>query len=418
MTHFILSLLFLPIIALLVVGYFYTGKAFFRYVYQLFCGIKKLSFCRSTFIPQRSVWFMQWSYLKKLLIVGLLCTLGLYVYERPRWIMDNSAHLSAKQYMVINAVILDYRTIGAALLFPENLIWKPLVWLQRLVVTIGRSLIPDNDGEHGIWLYYFELAPYINVLHAPATSEMYHLISTAEFTLQTLAEKEITDENFREFNQYQIYTITSFYYNFSYLKKYILDLQPKVYTEGLFHDPKQYEFIKSIVDKYIEKEQEWPQNPLISKYVKEHPDFELIHISTALLLVRNIIYYQINNRKYACNDHYVNIYYEYAERFYGDNTPYHKVDNDLQDKFWHVVGAGSRWENFFGHRLCDKPRLPAYSIHTLASLTRDSHDFLWDDAFIDLTKKLVPVEKQQDVLERIDLGEGTYNKTRRKPWKW
>lgn len=400
--HLIFSLFFLVLIGALVCLYLYLFIVVWRYGLAVLQNLVKKKGIKKSFSPTDSI-LLKRSQFVALSLTCIVLVSGQYIYERNRWITPHSAYLDAKNYMVVGMVLLEYRTIGASFIYPERLIWKPADWLQRIIGKTGQSLIPENDGEHAIWQYYFVLAPYINRLHAPRTREVYRLIDTAEYVLQTLAEKKIEDDVFREDKQYAIYPLVSLFYVYSYKGRYFLKPQTKRYYEGLFKDPSQVVKLKEVVNWSIAKEKKWTGNDLVQQFIEEHPDIELVQIASVAILLQEILRYQIHNLEFTCDDRHVNLYYEYVKRYVADDSPSHRVDSNMRKRFNNpIIGHGYNI-NFFGHRLCNFAKLPNYSISKAEYLKYEPPG--WYEAFCALNKTLVPLEKQQEVLERIDKRE-------------
>jgi hypothetical protein len=400
--HLLLSLFYLLLVAFLVFGYVAIFIISFRYILLLLQNILKRNWSQKAFLPTKSILFKR----SQLLVLNLVCialTCGLFIFERNRWITPNSAYPDAKNYMVVGMVLLEYRTIGVSFMYPERLIWKPAEWMQHLISKTGQSLIPESDGEHAIWQYYFVLAPYVNRLHAPRTREVHRLIDTAEYVLETLAEKEIKDEVFRDDKQYSIYPLVSLFYVYSYCGRYFLVPQTKCYYEGLYKDPAQAAKLKQIVDWSIIKEKKWAENAPVRRFIQDHPNIELVQIASVAILLQEILRYQIHNLEFACDDKHVNLYYEYVNRYVAEDSPSRRVDSKMRKRFNNpIIGHGYNI-NFFGHRLCNFKKLPNYSISKAEYLKSEAPG--WYNAFLELNKRLVPPAKQREVLERTDKRE-------------
>jgi hypothetical protein len=349
----------------------------------------------------------KYSLKRSLQILAVLCmivTIGLNLFERQRWLTANTAYVDARQYFISGMVLMDCRTMGNFLIYPERMIWKPAVWLQQLITTTGLRLIPKNDGERAIWKYHFVLAPYINRIHAPHSKDVHTLIRTCEDVLETLATKTLADQDLNSKNKYIIYPLVTLYYQWSYHYRYSLNISPEVLYQGLYKDPKQYHYLQQVVEWSVKMEEEWQQHPAVTKYMRKHPDIELVQIVSVTLTLHEIILYQIHNLKFTCNDRYLNLYYDYVIRYCAKDSPYYRVDKNMKMSFDPPVLFHGTTINFFGHRLCNKPRLPAYTICTVRDLGGEGPG--WYDAFIELNKRLVPKERQQEVLDRFE------------PWKW
>lgn len=267
----------------------------------------------------------------------------------------------------------------------------------------GRKLIPEDDAEHAIWEYHFVLAPYINRIHAPHNEAVYPLIDACKFVLETLATKEMEDVDLRTKNKYIIYPLVALYYEYSFMGIYFVKPQVRCYTEGLYKDREQYEYLQQVVDWTVRLEDEWARYPEVMEYMEKNPDIHLIQLASTVLLLHDILYYQIHNLEFTCENSYLNLYYKYIQKYLADESPYHRVDRQLQKSFDPPVIYHGDKINFFGHRLCDRPKLPAYNIREVSDLGWEGPG--WYEAFKTLNKILIPREKQEE------------NMTKRDPWK-
>jgi hypothetical protein len=356
-----------------------------------------------TFVPSKGILFFSKSFLIKCIVFCLVITTGFYSYERSRWITTDTTNKEARQYLVTGMVLADFRTFTLRFIYPERSIWKPAVWLQQLISASGRRLVPVNDAEHAIWVYHFELAPFINRIHAPHNEAVYPLIDACEFVLETLATKEMADTELRTKNKYIIYPLVALYYQYSYKGKYYVKPSPWRYEKGLYKDPAQYTYLQQVVEWMIAMEEEWAVQPLVMEYMRTNPDIHLIQYVATALLLHEILHYQIHNHELTCEDRYFDLYYQYIEKYHGKDSPYHRVEQRMQRQFDHPVILHGDLINFFGHRLCGRPKLQAYNIRKAGKLK--SYGPGWYEAFVALNRKLVPAEEQEA------------NLIKRDPWK-
>lgn len=404
--HLLLSLFYLILVVLLVGGYSYLTIITFRYLKQIWRGIRKRKWTLKTITPGKDCWSVSSS---RLCVIGCVCLLlatGLYLFERSRWINEDSAHLEAKKYFVVGIVLMDFRAVGHRIFYPERMIWKPAVWLQKLITFTGLRYIPEDDGERAVWAYHFVLAPYINRVHAPHNRAVYPLIDTSKYVLETLVTYPCADKNFNHKNKYIIYPLVSLYYQFSYKRRYFVKPSPKVYYEGLYKDPEQYNMLKQVVEWALTMESEWADHPKVVDHMKNKPMIELTHLVSVSLLLHDIILYQIHNLIFTCDDRHLDLYYEYVTRYRAEGSPYYRVDDQTQSRFDNPVIYHGAPINFFGHSLCGRPKLPAFNVRTTWGLKGEGPG--WYESFIELNRKLHTKEEQQKILERFKAKGRTY----------
>lgn len=399
--HFILSIIFLVPIFLLTFCYGCVFTVAGRYLLKVTKSLVRYwEIDRYSFLPGRHIWFLKRSLVKRIAVISLVLICSLYVVERIRWAPHQTSYKSARHYFITGIVLQDLRSFMAFVSYPERKIWKPAVWLQQAISKSGRKLIPEDDGEHGIWVYHFVLAPFINKIHAPHTEEVYPLIDAADFVLKALATNKIADKDLREKNRYIIYPLVALYYQYSYKGRYSPIPGGNRFDKGLYKDPVQYLHLQQVVDWSLKLEGEWQSNLLVEEYMQDNPDIEILQLASTALLLHDIIYYQIHNLQLTCEDRYLNLYFEYVTRYRAEDSPYYKVDRKVQKRLDPPVLYHGGRINFFGHRLCGLPKLPAYNIRSAKELGGEGPG--WYDSFVELNKKLVPMENQQDNLTRVD----------------
>lgn len=391
MIHLIKSISYLPVIALLLFMYVLLFRTLIIYTIQLVVSIRKRKFDKNTLIPQLKTIIPQSKDIFKYLVISLVVVIGLFVFERQRWIKQDSAYVDAKNYFVVGMVLMDLRTLGHVFFYPERVIWKPAVKLQEIISSSGKALIPRDDGEQGVWGYHFTLAPYINRIHAPETKDINKLIKTSEFVLDHLGWSNIKDPNFSRYNKYIIYPLVALYYSFSYKAKYISKPSPSRYYDGLFRDKIQVEFLKKIVDASVHMEQSSKEFDKVRMHIFERPELQLINLVSTALMAREILYYQIHNLEFTCDGKWLSIYYKYVDRYNTETSTLTGVDQDLKRSFDKALLYHGSRINFFGHALCGLPKLPAFNIDSVTDLKFEGPG--WYESFEELSKALLPREK-------------------------
>lgn len=333
------------------------------------------------------------------MVLCLLLVLSLYGVERYRWITKESAYKTAKNYFVVGIVLRDIRSGIRPFSKPHRIIWKPFDWLQELISYSGRKLIPEDDGEHGIWEYHLFLQTYVDQIYAPKTAYAVTLNRKSFFILQSLATKRIADKKFRERDKYLIYPFTALMYEHTNLRKYNLKYGYDRFYK-FYKDPGQYEETQQVVNWSMQLEHQWERYPAVTSIIADNPDTEVIQIMSTVLLLHQIIYYQIHNLEFTCEDKYLLAYWEYVLRFVSDDSPYHYASERLRKTARKLVLYLGDRINFFGHRLCNLKRLPAYSIKHVDQLGGEGPD--WYDLFQELNRRLVAEEDQEENLRKID----------------
>lgn len=398
--HFLVNLFFLFLIFLLIVGYLFVGLFSVRYMFQVFVGLKRFSFSKATFSLFRPLRFFT---RKRVLILLGLClqlTVGLYLFERFRWFSEQTVYRQAREYMVTAMVLRDFRVMGARVKVPEHWIWKPLVWLQEEVMSRGMVYIPETDGERGIWEYYGTLAPYISRMHRPYSQDVYSLINSSRQVLRDLATKPMADQELVDKDRYLLFSLSIFYYQYIFNGQYTVVPSPDSYHKGYYKDPQEYHYLQQLVDWSVLLEKEWSNHPQVGEYMQSHPRMELSHIVGVCRLLHEILEYKIQNILFSCDDRYLDLYYHYRRWYEGKGSPRWKVPRSLSNSMDLPVIWQGDILNFFGNRLCNRSKLSGFYFSDVGIL--DSYNHSWLRSFVLLNRKLVPPERQTEVLERFE----------------
>ena len=145
---FILHFLFSLVLLGFVVG------SLFLYFYSLYWLVSKI-FRRKNIVSLKSPKG------KKIFFIFLLINFIIYAGQIKEWLSPRSAYPNAKVYYAVGNVVHFYRISFASFIAPDNPLIYPLVYPLKLVYVIGKTQLPDGDGEWAMWQYKWFLYPYI-----------------------------------------------------------------------------------------------------------------------------------------------------------------------------------------------------------------------------------------------------------------
>ncbi len=272
--------------------------------------------------------------------------------------------------------------------------------LQQMIGKVCFSFIPNDDGERYIWQYYFIIEPYLTPIRNPRSEKVYDLIATDEAIMEHLVQGKMADKKLAAKERYLVFSMTVFHYQFAFKRRYTIHPHPNSYDKGYFQDPQQFAYMKQVADWSVQMEQEWQGHPEVLEYMKKHPQIELAHIVGVVRILHEVVMYKIQHLLFTCEDKYLDHYYRYRHWYHGADSPLRRLPEKWDDKMVVPVVLHGAVINFFGNRICNRSKFPEGSWWDLLEFGANGQD--WVASFILLTRRLVPKEQQQEVLERFE----------------
>ncbi len=143
----------------------------------------------------------------------------LFIDKGYDYLYKDRAHKEAKAYALAGEVVFIYKKIFLTLVYPDNLLFKPLQLAHGLMLNKIDNHIPKEDGERDIWHYKFHSFDYARTMFAPLspedkgirsftnpntsmTKEILPLIDDIYTTMKSLHDKPIKDKEFDRFDRY------------------------------------------------------------------------------------------------------------------------------------------------------------------------------------------------------------------------
>ncbi|MGL1930158.1 MAG: hypothetical protein OCC45_00155 [Desulfotalea sp.] len=115
--------------------------------------------------PKGKAWNKKW--LIKLFIFFLTINMGIYLFERIKYLGDDNLHYKAKEYWIAGQVVAKTRKVLGMVLHPENPILVPYILLHKSIYHIGKRYLPYDDGEIYVWYGSWFLHPYAQRIKRP-----------------------------------------------------------------------------------------------------------------------------------------------------------------------------------------------------------------------------------------------------------
>ena len=175
--HFLLSLTFVILFTASSILYYFYGAKFVYWLFNFVKTIPRLLWHLLWFetkevkrrvkeIPSLT-WSLKTLWIKRIFLFLLFLNLFIYIQQLVYWNGKGSANHNAKCYYASGNVVAAYRSGLASILTPHNIL---TIWLeipQRIIYTVAKPLISEDDGEIALWGYHWFVYPYAKRFNLP-----------------------------------------------------------------------------------------------------------------------------------------------------------------------------------------------------------------------------------------------------------
>lgn len=388
MLHFFISLLFLFAAILLFTGYFII-------LYFLFLSVQRVRarfFCNNH--SHQDYKYKIKSFKKKsirtIAIIFLAITsysVMLYTIERAKWTGSDNANLDAKEYFVVGQTLNVYKAILTAVFHPELPFIVPITQLQWLIYKKGVALLPENDGEAGVWQnmwfhHHFgkKDRQYFGVRHHKPSPKMIKILDQYWFSLESMATKPFADKEMKE--KYMegfaglafSYTLMDGFYSGEFLGS----------AQRMAKMPEMVQRAKNLVQWLNELFIKWNHSPEIMQTVQNNPKLLILYQLTILTNLYDIILGEIHSGKFHCKNNSIYKYVQMRKEFY---SPENKVpaytrikDYKEREHIYHIainssIARDIKYiiEHYCGYEVAGKIRY-AYRLASLKKITPEKQE--------------------------------------------
>ena len=319
--HFLAGLLFLIAIVSLVLAYpvvFYliaVGCQRARHRYRLRYSLDRHA------VLQKKLWpvFPKAGFKKiTILVSAILCLL--YVQQRIKWMGEDNANLTAKEYFVAGQVLAGIRFAVVRVQHPENPLVLPLNALQKAIYRQGIKHLPVDDGEIGVWTDLWLLYPYnlrlrlpyfVDVKSDKPSPKMRRLLDQCWFALEKMATGTYADRQIKIEHYYRNFPALAVYYETYdgfYADRYIGSARVNLKKEGFVSR------LETLLTWLDDLGNRWRQDGVYEKIVTEHPIVEAYRRIIRLSILQELLSAIIFKGRFKCDHVYVNrLHDEYVD---------------------------------------------------------------------------------------------------------
>ena len=289
-----------------------------------------------------------WQRHRKVLLVAFILlfvfNVSLYLRQRSEWMGEDNANLIAKEYFVAGQVLNSYKAFLTTLFHPEWPFIVPLTKLQWMVYVRGASLLPENDGEVGVWQnmwfhYHFGKKDrhYFGVKQNRPSPKMVKILDQYWFCLETMATKSFADKEMRE-KYLEGFAGLAFSYTLSdgfYSGMLLGSAQPMAKI------PEMVQRTRLLVQWLNELRTKWKDSAKATRSVQNNPKMLVLSQLTLLINLYDMILGEIHAGKFNCNQSSIHQYVMMKKEFYSPDSgkpAYKKIQNRQErESIYHIA---------------------------------------------------------------------------------
>lgn len=265
-------------------------------------------------------------------------TIRVYMKERSVWLRDEISYRTAREYFVCGQVLNGFRRLLTRFVHPEHALVKPLTAMQKRIYDKGSVLLPENDGEEGMWLDLWFISHYSMNSYTTRDEQkrnryyypfdMIRLTDQCWYSIHTCMTRSFSDKCMEErqflMNIPRMLFYYSFYQNYSLGYRSGSD-QYALEEPVLIGRSKQIEFWTELL------REKWKASDYIHEELRKHPKLEATMDVVQLIELRNIIRTNIRLSHFSCSDEHVTKYKRLVEFFVlNSNSAIYKIKNSTQ----------------------------------------------------------------------------------------
>ncbi|PID76552.1 MAG: hypothetical protein CSB24_06055 [Deltaproteobacteria bacterium] len=321
-------------------------------------------------------------------IVIVVTTSYMYLHLRFQWMGDNNANLKAKEYFIAGQTVNVYKSILTSVFHPELPFIKPLTSLQWLIYNKGVALLPENDGEAGVWQhlwfhYHFGKKDwmYFGVRKNRPSPKMIKILDQYWFCLESMATRPFADREMED----------------KYLESFVGLAFSYVLYDGFYSGeflgsatrmakmPEMTERYRLVVKWVNDLRLKW-QDKNAPRIVHDNPKLMVLSQLTLLITLHNLILGEIHAGNFNCNNASIAQYIKLRQEFYAPDKgkpAYKRVPNlEERKRIYHIAinsGAGrdSKYiiEHYCGYKVAGKVDMTsAIEFAKAENITPEEHE--------------------------------------------
>lgn len=328
--HLFWSVFFVVCNMVLVLSYLFAGIVIITIVYAVVIFFQELRYSTWDFAVQEAIG-QQKSFMAKtgksktlLYIILFVLTFHVFMYmgQRSKWMGEDNAHLTAKEYWVAGQVVYSIRMFSSKISHPDAYFIQPFTWLQNWIYKKGIPHLPQDDGEFGVWTDIWFIYPYSwdfsnmrGVYRFKPHQKMMDLVDRAWRSLACQAKFPFADRQMKEQYHYRNFPGQAFYY-----------IAKQGWLTGKFFgsrrlsvkSPKLMARKHQLLMWLLNLKAEWHLSSETLEFLDAHPKVEAMMQLTLQMTAGDILFESIFSRKFNCKSKAVQDYIRFRKMFIGD----------------------------------------------------------------------------------------------------
>jgi len=238
--------------------------------------------------------------IKVILPIYIIAFAVVYVDKGYDNLYKDRPYKEAKSYALAGEVIFIYKKVLLRFVYPDNILFKPLQFAHRIILSKINEYIPKEDGEREIWNYKFNSFDYARTMFAPISKVhteinggftnpnismdegILPLITDIYTTMKDLDEKPIKDKKFDRFDRYLAIASMAPYYAMYYKYQASLYYDVNISREKWFYIYEMVwknEKLKSELFHYINilnnTREQWDKDKMLAEAFEQRPNIKV-----------------------------------------------------------------------------------------------------------------------------------------------
>lgn len=359
--HLVWSLFYLGIIITLLFLYFALPYGFVAFLTH-FRKKRKMKKAGESLDGLRVNWQNHKKILFRVFLILLVINSLFYFHLRSEWMGKNNANYEAKEYFVVGQTLNSYKTILTTIFHPELPFIVPFTKLQWLIYNKGVALLPESDGEAGVWQnmwfhHHFGKKDrhYFGVKRNKPSPKMVEVLDQYWFSLKSMATKPFADKEMEE----------KYLKGFSGLAfSYILD--DGFYSgkalgayRRMAKNPIHVRRSELLLQWLNELRFKWQSSKELTQTVKDNPKLLTLAQLCILKKLEDIILAEIHAGEFNCNQPSIHQYLQIRKEFYSPDNgkPAYKNIKNKQEResiyYIAINSPGARDTRYLIENYCD-----------------------------------------------------------------
>ena len=317
--HFLMGMFWLG--AVLAMISLYVAAAYWVYMAARWCGATwRASRSKETVIMDPPFWRAgDRKRIRSAIVIVVIAGITAYINQRGTWMGEDNAHLQAKEYYVSGQVLNGFRSVLTIFIHPEIPILEPLLWLQKAIYAQGVQLLPEEDGERGVWLnqwfhYHYSKKDReeLFIVNWRPTETMRTRLDQWWSSLESMATGSYADRKMEEEHYHLDFTSLAFSYHFC--KGYYAN-----HYAGSAHKlalmPEHVERARLLSEWLWELQNKWKRSHKTMEFVRKNPKLEAMYLYILQIELIDNLQGAINHHQFSCDNIAINRYVAARKQF-------------------------------------------------------------------------------------------------------